>query len=631
MARTGPAASGVPSRLRCSAKLPRKRCACWTCPETCRTRLRTRRKPRSPTWMKCPSWRDLPNRPSWKRRKRSRPKCRPLHTPATSQTQANSRRHRRHSRDAKAVPKRRTSLDCRCGPWWHWRKPKVCPWCWRAPALSARRTRRPAPFCMAVKGFESILPDDPGRDTGGGSAEGATLAASFPTGRAGPRLRLAPRATRLPIFCFSRQPPPWPTFPAPWIEVEYGRHALALAARNFYRHPDERIALTGITGTNGKTTTSYLIDAILRAAGKTTALIGTIEYHLAGRVLPAINTTPESLDLHRLFAELEAAGGSHAVMEVSSHALSLGRVYGLAFHTAIFTNLTRDHLDFHHTMEDYFAAKQLLFSGAGAPPPAWAVLNRDDEWCRRVELPRQSEVLWFGLGQGATVRARHISSNLQGLRFEMQSRKARFMLESPLLGKINVYNVLAACCAGLSYGFAPETIAAGIAQCRAVPGRFERIDEGQPFGVVVDYAHTDDALKNAIAVARGLAPKRIITLFGCGGDRDRAKRPLMGQAAAENSDFVVLTSDNPRSEDPLDIMNDALVGIRRTDVPHVVEPDRATAIARAIKEARPGDIVILAGKGHETYQVLKDKTIAFDDREVAGGVLRGFGYHREPK
>src|ERR1039457_522292 len=187
------------------------------------------------------------------------------------------------------------------------------------------------------------------------------------------------------------------------------------------------------------------------------------------------------------------------------------------------------------------------------------------------------------------------------------------------------------CCARLSYGFAPETIAAGIAQCRAVPGRFERIDEGQPFGVVVDYAHTDDALKNAIAVARGLAPKRIITLFGCGGDRDRAKRPLMGQAAAENSDFVVLTSDNPRSEDPLDIMNDALVGIRRTDVPHVVEPDRATAIARAIKEARPGDIVILAGKGHETYQVLKDKTIAFDDREVAGGVLRGFGYHREPK
>jgi len=416
-----------------------------------------------------------------------------------------------------------------------------------------------------------------------------------------------------------------------WIEVVHGRHALALAARSFYHHPDERIALTGITGTNGKTTTSYLLDAILRAAGKTTALVGTIEYHLAGRVLPAVNTTPESLDLLRLFAELEAAGGSHATMEVSSHALALGRVYGLNFHTAIFTNLTRDHLDFHHTMEEYFAAKQLLFAGAGGAPPKWAVLNRDDEWCRRVEVSPASEVMWYGLGQGATVRARHISSSLQGLRFEVQGRKLRFTLESPLLGKINVYNILAACCGGISYGFTPEIIAAGIASCPAVPGRFERLDEGQPFGVVVDYAHTDDALRNTIAVARGLAPKRIITLFGCGGDRDRAKRPLMGQAAAENSDFVVLTSDNPRSEDPLAIMNDALVGIRRTDVPLVVEPDRATAIARAIKEARPGDIVILAGKGHETYQVLKDKTIPFDDREVARGVLRGFGYHREPK
>ena len=203
-------------------------------------------------------------------------------------------------------------------------------------------------------------------------------------------------------------------FAAPWIEVEHGRHAMALAARNFYRRPDERIALTGITGTNGKTTTSFLVDAILRAAGKTTALIGTIEYHLAGRVLPAVNTTPESLDLLRLFTELEAAGGSHATMEVSSHALALGRVYGLNFHTAIFTNLTRDHLDFHHTMEEYFAAKQLLFAGAGAPPPTWAVLNRDDEWCRRVEVSPHSEALWYGLGQGATVRARHIRPNLQG-------------------------------------------------------------------------------------------------------------------------------------------------------------------------------------------------------------------------
>jgi len=452
---------------------------------------------------------------------------------------------------------------------------------------------------------------------------------AFPGSRADGREFAADALARGAVAVVSESPAP-PGFAAPWIAVEHGLHALALAARNFYHRPDERVALTGITGTNGKTTTSYLIDSILRAAGRTTALIGTIEYHLAGRVLPAINTTPESLDLMRLLAELEAAGGTHATMEVSSHSLALGRVYGLNFHTAIFTNLTRDHLDFHHTMEDYFAAKQLLFSGAGAVPPAWAVLNRDDEWCRRVEIPRQSEPLWFGLGPKATVRARHVSSSLQGLRFEVQSRLGRVNVESPLVGKINVYNILAACSAGLSYGLAPETIAAGIAQCRAVPGRFERIDEGQPFGVVVDYAHTDDALRNTIAVARALTPKRVITLFGCGGDRDRAKRPLMGAAAAENSDYVVLTSDNPRSEDPLAIMNDALVGIRRTDVPLVVEPDRATAIARAIKEARPGDIVILAGKGHETYQVLKDRTIDFDDREVARRVLQGFGYHREP-
>jgi UDP-N-acetylmuramoyl-L-alanyl-D-glutamate--2,6-diaminopimelate ligase len=417
-------------------------------------------------------------------------------------------------------------------------------------------------------------------------------------------------------------------FPAPWIEAAHGRRALALAARNFYGAPDERLALTGITGTNGKTTTGFLIDAVMRAAGHTTALIGTIEYHLAQRVLPAVNTTPESLDLMRIFADLERAGGSAAAMEVSSHGLALGRVYGLHFHTAVFTNLTRDHLDFHETMENYFAAKQMLFQGAGAPPPPWAVLNRDDEFARRIKLYPRTQVLWYGLGPEANLRARHISSGFQGLKFEAQYGKRRFAVESPLIGKMNVYNILAACGAGLSYAIDSETIARGIASLAAVPGRFERVDEGQPFTVVVDYAHTDDALRNAIAVARGLNPKRVITLFGCGGDRDRSKRPLMGQAAAEGSDLVVLTSDNPRGEEPLAIMNDALVGIRRKDVAHIVEPDRAAAIARALNAAREGDIVILAGKGHETYQVLKDRTIPFDDRAVAREVLRGYGYHK---
>ena len=416
-----------------------------------------------------------------------------------------------------------------------------------------------------------------------------------------------------------------------WVEVEHGRRALAAVARNFYGQPDQRLGLTGITGTNGKTTTAYLVDAVLRAAGQTTAMIGTIEYHLAGRVLPAVNTTPESLDLMRLFAELEREGGRYATMEVSSHALALGRVHGIHFHTAVFTQLTRDHLDFHGTMEAYFAAKQLLFTGEGAPPPPFAVLNRDDEWVGRLAVGRDTQVIWYGLHTGAALRARHVASGFSGLRFDVQYGKLNFPVESALTGRINVYNILAACGAGLSYGLDPGTIARGIAHCGTVPGRFERVDEGQPFLVVVDYAHTDDALRNTIAVARGLNPKRVITLFGCGGDRDRAKRPLMGLAAAEASDFVVLTSDNPRSEDPLAIMNDALVGIRRTDVAHVVEPDRAAAVARALKEAREGDIVILAGKGHETYQVLRDRTIHFDDREVAREVLKGFGYHQQPR
>jgi UDP-N-acetylmuramoyl-L-alanyl-D-glutamate--2,6-diaminopimelate ligase len=415
---------------------------------------------------------------------------------------------------------------------------------------------------------------------------------------------------------------------APWIAVEHGRHALAIASRRLFGRPDEHIGLTGITGTNGKTTTSYLLDSILRAAGYTTALVGTIEYHLAGRVLPAVNTTPESLELVKLFADLRQAGGTHATMEVSSHALELGRVYALHFHTAVFTNLTRDHLDFHGTMEAYFAAKQMLFAGAGAPPPRFAVLNRDDQYARRMTLHPKTEVFWYGLGAESGLRAQHVSSGFHGLRFDVQFGKLRFAVESPLIGRINVYNILAACGAGLSYGIPPETVARGIADLPAVPGRFERVDQGQPFIVVVDYAHTDDALRNVIAVARGLNPKRIITLFGCGGDRDRAKRPLMGYAAAEASDFVVLTSDNPRSEDPLTIMNDALVGIRRTDVAHVIEPDRAAAIARALKEALEGDIVILAGKGHETYQVLKDRTIPFDDRAVAREVLKGYGYSK---
>jgi UDP-N-acetylmuramoyl-L-alanyl-D-glutamate--2,6-diaminopimelate ligase len=424
-------------------------------------------------------------------------------------------------------------------------------------------------------------------------------------------------------------------FSGNWLQVPHGRYALAMAARNFYQRPDTRLGLTAVTGTNGKTTSTSLIDSILRASGKTTALVGTIEYHLGGRVLPAVNTTPESLDLFKMFHELEEMGGSHATLEASSHALDLGRIYAMQFHTAGFTNFTRDHLDYHQTMESYFAAKQLLFKPRSGPPPRFAVLNADDENCRALQLSPETQVLWYGLqdapATGEFVCASGIVSSFDGLRFDVVAGRRRFQVQSPLVGHINVYNILLACATALTYNISEEYIQKGIEDLQRVPGRFERVEEGQPFTVVVDYAHTDDALRNIIAAARGMRPKRVITLFGCGGDRDRSKRPLMGMAAAEGSDYVVLTSDNPRGEDPLAIMNDAMVGVRRFDTPYLAEPDRERAIRKAIETAEKGDVVILAGKGHETYQILRDGPIPFDDREIARRVLHSFGYKRAGK
>lgn len=413
---------------------------------------------------------------------------------------------------------------------------------------------------------------------------------------------------------------------AMWIEVEHGRRALALAARNYFGDLSREMELTGITGTNGKTTVSYLVDSLLRAGGRKTALVGTIEHRVAGEVRPAANTTPESLDFYRLMSELRALGGSAMTAEISSHALALGRVRGLTFHTAIFTNFTRDHLDFHGSMEAYFEAKCELFRGQDAPPPRCVVVNQDDEAAARLPVASETCTYSYGLDERANVRAEKVKESFDGLRFRLVSPQATFDVRSSLVGRINVYNILAACSAGLSYGLSPAQITAGIADCWAVPGRFERIAAGQPFLVVVDYAHTDDALKNTIAVARALKPKRVLVLFGCGGDRDRAKRPLMGRAAAENSDLVVLTSDNPRSEDALAIMNDALVGMSRFDTPYLLQPDRAKAIRLILEAAEPGDIVILAGKGHENYQIFRDRTIHFDDREVARLTLAQMGY-----
>ena len=411
-------------------------------------------------------------------------------------------------------------------------------------------------------------------------------------------------------------------FASPWIQVAHGRKALAAASKIFFGAPDERLFVTAITGTNGKTTTSYLIDSILRTAGCKTSLVGTIGYHVAGLALPAVNTTPESLDLFRLLDLSVREGVTHFLFENSSHAQALGRSYGLCVHTAIFTNLTRDHLDFHSTMEAYFEAKCQMFTPAGVAAPRFAAINHDDEWGRRIPIVEGTQVYWYGLQMDAAYRAVNIENDFDGLRFDIQTPDGPVAIESPLVGHINVYNILSAFCCGLSFGLDRAVIAAGIAQCPAVPGRFERIDEGQKFLVAVDYAHTDDAIRNVVAVARSLKPKRVITLFGCGGDRDRTKRPLMGKAAAEASDFIVLTSDNPRSEDPMRIIEDVLPGLKPYSTPRLIEPDRERAISAALQQAEPGDIVLLTGKGCETYQVLADRTIDFDDREVARRLLR---------
>jgi UDP-N-acetylmuramoyl-L-alanyl-D-glutamate--2,6-diaminopimelate ligase len=406
----------------------------------------------------------------------------------------------------------------------------------------------------------------------------------------------------------------------PYIVVAHGRHALAIAAKRFYQQPDEAIDIIAFTGTNGKSTGTMLADGIVQHAGYKSSLINTIGYHVGGEPRPAVNTTPESLDIFRIAAETRDLGGRFLSMEISSHALALGRVEGLRVAAAVFTNLTRDHLDFHLTMEEYGAAKARLFGPDFAP--RFAILNADDPFTPHIAA---SNPLTYGLAPGADYRAVHVESGFFGLRFEID---CRVYITSSLIGDINVYNILAAAAACHSLGLTWEQIAAGIAAFHGVPGRFERVQGGQDFLVIVDYAHTDAAITNVIRVARQLlnGKGRVLTLFGCGGDRDRAKRPLMGMAAAKDSDFVVLTSDNPRSEDPFAIINDAVVGARRFDTPLVVEVDREKAIVSIINEARPGDIVLLTGKGHENYQILGDRKIDFSDNEVALRAIRARGF-----
>ncbi|MBI3647044.1 MAG: UDP-N-acetylmuramoyl-L-alanyl-D-glutamate--2,6-diaminopimelate ligase, partial [Acidobacteriales bacterium] len=350
----------------------------------------------------------------------------------------------------------------------------------------------------------------------------------------------------------------------------------------------------------------------------------------------APHTTPEALELNQLLAEGLGEGVTESVMEVSSHALAQQRVFGIPFDVAVFTNLTRDHLDYHGTMKEYSRAKEVLFEGCGAEPPRAAVINADDEYGRQLltlSRKKSSVVLSYGVTAG-DFHAESVEITGRGTRFQMVTPGGKIAMWSPMIGQVNIYNVLAASAAGYARGCSAEAIAKGIFDLSRVPGRFERVDCGQPFTVAVDYAHTDDALRNLTALARDFVARaglkgKVITLFGCGGDRDRAKRPLMGEAAGKGSDFVVLTSDNPRSEEPLAIMNDALVGLQRSGTKYTMEPDRRKAITLALQQAAPGDIVLLAGKGHEKVQVTKEVRIPFDDAEVTRESLKALGYDCE--
>ncbi len=410
--------------------------------------------------------------------------------------------------------------------------------------------------------------------------------------------------------------------------VANGRRALAELAAELFGHPERQLALSAVTGTNGKTTTTFLLEQLLGSVGRRNILIGTVETHVAGEVRSSGHTTPESRDILALFRDGIEAGCTEAIMEMSSHALEQERVWGLPVDVALFTNLTQDHLDFHGTMEAYAAAKARLFAGVGAPAPRVAVINQDAPFASdMVHAFAGPFLMTYGLGPYGTHRAEDLHLNLGDTRFTFVTPAGGVPIHSPLSGRVNVENLLAAMCAAWARGLTLEQIASATPHLRQVPGRFEIVPGSREAGftVVVDYAHTDDALRNLLTLAReSVTPQggRVITLFGCGGDRDKTKRPKMGRAAGEGSDLVVLTSDNPRTEDPQAILDEAEAGLRPTGTPYRREPDRRSAIALALHEARPGDIVLLAGKGHEKYQITAEGSHPFDDVAEAQQVLQ---------
>ena len=417
------------------------------------------------------------------------------------------------------------------------------------------------------------------------------------------------------------------------IKVKNSRLALSSLAKNFYDNPSRDICLIGVTGTNGKTTVTYLLESVLKSAGFSVGVTGTVNYRYGGTEFPAPNTTPESLDLNRMLREMVDGGVTHVVMEVSSHAIDLKRIYGLEYNVGIFTNLSQEHLDYHHTMEEYFRVKKSFFDDVLDARPA--IVNGDDPWGARLLDELRTPIVTFGMGKSCDVLPTDVTLSMDGIIAKIQGPDSRFPVSSAMVGKFNLYNILAAVATALSLGIPQEQIRSGIKALETVPGRLERVSSvGEP-PVFVDYAHTGDALEKVLTALSEFRIKRIITVFGCGGDRDRTKRPGMGQIAAALSDLAIITSDNPRTEETLRIIDEIEGGIDAGSTRYAPEDitggfmgkgytmvaDRRAAIALAVSVADDSEIVLVAGKGHEDYQIIGTRKFPFDDRVVVKEAL----------
>lgn len=455
------------------------------------------------------------------------------------------------------------------------------------------RSVRPGDLFVAVKGMKC----DGARFIAQAVANGAAAVAA--EGKAGPGL------------------------PAASVTVPDARRFMAEASRVFYGDPSSKLRLVGITGTKGKTTTAYLLESIFRHAGIRSCLAGTIEMRIGQQRLHSQHTTPESVDLMRFLGRALAGECTHGVLEVSSHSLELKRVFGTRFAAGVFMNLTHDHLDFHKDMEAYYRAKRILFFPGNGNRLETAVINTDDAYGRRLAGEISMPVIRFGFHEPADIRAIGFASRFDGTDLECDTPAGKMHFRLRLVGRPNVYNVMGAAGAALALGLGPDSIRAGVESLEGVPGRMELVEAGQDFSVLVDYAHSPDSLQNLLETVRQLPHARLIAVFGCGGDRDRMKRPLMGAIAARLSDFVFATSDNPRTEDPAAILKEIEPGLKEGPAPYVIVPDRREAIAAAISEAKRGDVVVIAGKGHEDYQILGSRVIPFDDRKLARELILG--------